>query len=224
MLKDDGRYITHCGMLLMAAILLLGSAPAKADDNESQTSPSAESTPCKGLKPYNNLDELLYQFYINLDSDCLFTMPVAELEKIWDTKIVPQDLRFDSDAYYKPYRSDRDAFYIYVTNHNNRTEFYIQITKEYEDKYATLFPDGKLPKLLPKPKKTQYSGSIMHQCRIHKIPKVLGEYADGQFIFYWLKEDKVFADYVGMIYLNGYCRSIHDVMVFRTSRVKENDN
>lgn len=60
-------------------VLLLCSVPAMAD---------AEEGPCKGLKPFNNIDELLYQFYINLDSDCLFETPAEELEKIWDTKIL----------------------------------------------------------------------------------------------------------------------------------------
>lgn len=36
---------------------------------------AAEGKMCTNLKEIHNLDELLYQFYINLDSDCLFTMP-----------------------------------------------------------------------------------------------------------------------------------------------------
>ena len=75
------------------------------------------NTTCKSLKPFDNIDELLYQFYINLDSDCLFTTPLAELEKAWDIKIDSQE-RIDAgqydinDFYKKPYKSEKDAFYV----------------------------------------------------------------------------------------------------------------
>ncbi|MDL2259637.1 hypothetical protein LJB99_02010 [Deltaproteobacteria bacterium OttesenSCG-928-K17] len=74
-----GYFFKLAAMLLLAAWPLCVSPVAVADERL----PAAEGgqvTPCKGLKPFNNLDELLYQFHINLDSDCLFTMPVEEHE------------------------------------------------------------------------------------------------------------------------------------------------
>ena len=40
-------------------------------------------TTCKNLGKVGDLDDLLFQMYSNLDSHCLFEMPVGELERIW---------------------------------------------------------------------------------------------------------------------------------------------
>ena len=120
---------------------------------------------CIGLRPYNNLDELLYQIYINLGSDCLFTMPVSQLEQIWDTKILSLEettsgkyfqIWSGSDFYKKPYKSEKDAFFVEKRANEkfNRTDFHIIITDDYLKKYGTLFPDGKFPKQLPVPLRT----------------------------------------------------------------------
>ena len=115
---------------------------------------NAESPVCKELKKINNLDELLYQFYINLDSDCLFTMPVEQLEEIWGIKI---DVKGNSymDFQGKPYKSDRDLFYVekYTRGigENLITGFIIKPTHEVYKKFGTLFPEGNFPKLLPPP-------------------------------------------------------------------------
>ena len=155
------------GMLLVAMLLICSPSPElQAEEADSATSSEA-SAPCKGLKPYNNLDELLYQFYINLDSDCLFSLPVAELEKIWDNKILSSEraeskqyskLRMSSEFEYKPYESEKDAFYVEIIQGRvaPRNGFYphtfeIKITKEYLEKYGSLFPDRNYPRLLPKP-------------------------------------------------------------------------
>lgn len=121
-----------------------------------ETAEKTSDAPCRGLKPFNNLDELLYQFYINLDSDCLFYMSVAELEKIWDTKIlsdersVPGEFKA-SDFAQKPYKSEKDAFYLEVKGgkEGRPNSFYIHITEDYYKDHATLFPDGHLPRLCP---------------------------------------------------------------------------
>ena len=158
------------GTLLPAMVCLILAAPANMFAEEGvAANPEAPTVPCKGLKPYNNLDELLYQFYINLESDCLFTMPLEELEKIWGVKILTEE-RFkpqnyyplaETDFYFKPYKSEKDAFYIELAQHEvvtmphyiklNATIFKIKITQEYLKMHGTLFPDQKMPKLLPKP-------------------------------------------------------------------------
>ena len=123
---------------------------------------------CLGLKPYNNLGDLLYQVYINLDNNCLFTMPVAELEKAWDTKILSAErlkpgqflyqLGDSSDFSRKPYKSERDAFYLEreVDKINDTVQLSIIITKEYLKKHGTLFPDGNFPKQLPPPMRDSF--------------------------------------------------------------------
>jgi len=80
------------------------------------------NAPCRGLRPYKDIEDLLYQFYINLDSDCLFTMSLKELEEIWDTEIWGSEVgskqkktlsREEYQAFVsKPCKTDRDAFVI----------------------------------------------------------------------------------------------------------------
>jgi len=122
--------------------------------------PILANAPCQGLKPFNNLDELLYQLYINLGRNCLFQMSTEELEKSWDIKILDRSRkltgqsRASSDFYNKPYKSEKDSFYVEISRHpaNFRaTLIYINITKEFKNKHFSLFPIGTSPKLLPKP-------------------------------------------------------------------------
>ena len=120
----------------------------------------AEAIPCRGLKPFNNLDELLYQFYINLDSDCLFKMPVAELEKIWNIRILSRrgmpiseylHLKRSSDFGGKPYKTEKDALYVRAALFEEENIFNIEITKEYKDRHHSFFSENAPPQLLPKP-------------------------------------------------------------------------
>ena len=133
------------------------------------------TTPCKGLKPYNNLDELLYQFYINLDSECLFEMPVEELEKIWETKIfTPVDLdgRLNetcepSDFMDKPYITERDGFYITALRKGKPgiNRFMIQMTSDYAKKHGGFYAYEGNPKLLPKPDSVTLKLSTWYNAR-----------------------------------------------------------
>ena len=114
------------------------------------------------LKKVNNLDELLYQIYTNLDNDCLFTMPLAELKGAWGIKILSRErlkpgqkafeLRDSVDFRGKPYHSDADAFYIAAFRIENRTrDFTIYVTDAYYQAHSTLFPEGNYPRLIPEP-------------------------------------------------------------------------
>ncbi|MDR2945561.1 MAG: hypothetical protein LBV79_02280 [Candidatus Adiutrix sp.] len=169
--------------LFLAAILLIHPAPASAAGEDAAS--AAPAMPCKGLKPYNNIDELLFQIHANLDSDCLFTMPVEELEKIWDTKIASYEVEdssaikmaasfgFDREELInyettrklsapldaKPYNAERDAFYIVAAKSDElyTVSFYIKMTREYAKKNGTLFPDSNSPQGLPDPIMTCYA-------------------------------------------------------------------
>ena len=200
-------------LMLLLTLLLIWSAPAVAA-GEKDISGAAEM-PCRGLKPFNNLDELLYQFYINLDSDCLFKMPMEELEKIWDTKIfhITEDqakvthedqlAKMEEPFYHMPYKSEHDAFYIKIVR-NEKTglnAFAIKITKEYFDKYATLFPDGIFPRMLPEPiiKGPPLfifgSGGIPLKKK-QKVEKMPGKY-DPFSHHYWVASEKSYAMHLG---------------------------
>lgn len=141
--------------LLLAAALAFCAIPSDAFAEGDASDDRA--APCKGLKPFKNLDELLYQFGINLDSDCLFEMPVEELEKIWDIKILSKERRkpknyyplSETEFYNKPYKSERDAFYVEMDPNSapGKNIFLIRITRDYQEKHGALYA-GKYPDFL----------------------------------------------------------------------------
>ena len=216
--KGDRYSAKLSGMLLLVVALLICYVPAARAVEE--TISDTEASLCKGLKPFKNLDELLYQFYINLDSDCLFEMPVAELEKVWEIKILSEErvrklyekwetkpysdekanlsrARFQLSESYdfknKPYKSEKDAFFVEKgrTNITDLNYFLIQITKEYNEIYATLFPDGNYPRLLPVPRKEWMERLSVHHWSIGESPrhKNKGMY-DPYSYYYWLNSDQ----------------------------------
>ena len=207
------------GTLLLAMVCLILAAPANVFAEESVTAnPEAVTNTCKGLKPYNNLDELLYQFYINLDSDCLYEMPEEELEKIWDTKILSNKrvkrgegslnfLRTTSDFQNKPYNAEKDAFYIEIKSsrivgNSHLNQFDIIVTTEYFEKHATLFPEGNFPKLLPEPiitSKLPVMPRPVDSEKSIKKPKKRGELFPPLFNYFWMNYEKKHK-----IILNGY--------------------
>ena len=66
--------------LLTFALLLSGCQP--------NPSSSKVSEPCKNLGKVNTIDDWLYQVHSNINSQCLFEMPVSELERIWGLPII----------------------------------------------------------------------------------------------------------------------------------------
>ena len=184
---------------------LTGEASAAAAEK-------AKNAPCRGLKPYNNLDELLYQFYINFDSDCLFTMPQEELEKIWETKFFNADLaeqdpdyrqRLKDEGYSfssQPYESEKDAFYILVSNKQNpdkTTSFFIRATKNYLGKNETIFLGGRLPGLLP----TAMMGPMLPLAFRHNCQP--GEKWDYALLYYVNSYNTRKFDYRGLCKIDG---------------------
>ena len=167
------------------------------------TTSMAEEKMCTDLKKVNNLDELLYQMYSNLDSDCLFTMPLAELEEAWGTKILDRnnlkpgqrlfELRRSVDFDGKPYHSEADAFYVEAYREGNRTtNFTIFMTEAYEKAHITLFPEGNFPRMLPDP----ISRALMPLPNPSidpdgppRYPQNPGKY-NGRYVYFWVNTAK----------------------------------
>ena len=164
----------------------------------------AEEKMCADLKKVNNLDEMLYQFYVNLDSDCLFTMPLAELEKAWGIKIMSRDrlqtnqklfeLRSSADFRGKPYHSEADAFFVEAYRKDSITlTFTIYMTKAYDKAHATLFPEGNYPRLLPEPiKKINRNPPSYRPLPLDDVPhlpKNPGKYRS-DYLYFWLNADR----------------------------------
>ena len=150
-------------LFLMAALPLYSLSVAYAEQGGDPKTWDSEVIPCKGLKPYNNIDELITQFYLNIHSNCLSEKSVDELEKIWETKILDEERRkpknyyplSETEFYNKPYKTEKDAFYIEISpeQKGDRRVFLLKATKEYFEKRGAPFNIDKLYSLLPDPKK-----------------------------------------------------------------------
>ena len=64
---------------------------------------------CKGLKPINSIDDLLYQIYINFDNDCLSEKTVEKMEEIWGIKILSYK-KMKEEPPYKAYAQSFKSF------------------------------------------------------------------------------------------------------------------
>lgn len=135
-------------LLLVSLVFGFITATVFAGENDLEV----KTALCKGLKPYNNLDEFLDQFSDQAVSDCLFAMSAAELEELWGIKILAGERRHpknyyalsQTDFYYKPYRSERDAFFVEIPikiNEQDENRFIVRITNEYYEKYRSLYTD-----------------------------------------------------------------------------------
>lgn len=179
---------------------------------------------CKDLKPVKNLDDLLYQFYVNLDSDCLFNMSTARLEKLWGIKILDRGrvrpsefskLFVSTDFANKPYNSEKDAFFVERINRGSSSVmFRIIITSAYSNKHLTLFPEGNFPKLLPEPLKghdyTEVYWDDSPDSKPMPYPKKPGVYSElGTYAFYWLSSDKT-----RVISISGVTSAVSEITVY----------
>lgn len=148
------QFTLYC--YLIAVLFLLMPSLLYANDGIDDKEHRSER--CTNFKKVMDLDELLNQFYSNLERDCLFVTPLSELEKAWDIEILDED-RLSKEGNFmklvvgfsdKPYRTSSDAFYLSLSSKHPR-KFTIYITNAYYFKHQTLFPNGNFPLLLPKP-------------------------------------------------------------------------
>lgn len=209
------RWLMVFGISLLAVALVISLLPSTVQAEEGYLAPINEAkTPCKGLKPYNNIEELLYQFYINLDSGCVFRIPIVELEKIWNTKILVLRMHNDNDKknkedahiewimqlnneYFrgKPYKgADLDIFYIEA-----QIDADTQIIEQFNLLMTTgarteagrsLLPTDRYPLGLPEPIK-----SLAHRSPsplgVSSPSPDLGKYYEiARFYYFWLNTAK----------------------------------
>lgn len=118
------------------------------------------SPPCKNLGKVHNIDDWLYQVYSNIDSQCLFEMPVSELEQIWGLPVIDETLpnAFEDSNRKKDIQRMKvaETFYVLKKNDDNNLQqlsFEIEIADKYlKQHYWTFggsFLEGVMPKLLP---------------------------------------------------------------------------
>lgn len=145
-------------MLLIIAILLLFPTLATAEVQDTIPTPDPKTAPCIGLKPFKNIDELLYQIYSNLESDCLFKMDPRKLAEIWQIPSITFMDRHKSPVYSDERKSNTDYFnsdlVLEVAEVDGDSDIdYIIIRLDYDNGAGEkgLFSTNKYPKLVPAP-------------------------------------------------------------------------
>ena len=160
---------------LLGILLLAGCSDAvtqPAEDNANRKEAGMGKTTCKNLGKVGDLDDLLFQMYSNLDSHCLFEMPVGELERIWGIPVYDYTLPTDTaseevnrrnikkrDEYALKRQADQDKYkrlhweVIKSNNYDpdNEGEIKNVVFETFSAKDYGVFMQGKYPKFLPPP-------------------------------------------------------------------------
>lgn len=115
---------------------------------------------CKNLHKVKDIDDLLFQFYSNIESQCLFEMPTQELEKIWGIRILDyigasSDKKDKLNIEYHLTWENKDGLFLTKEDFERGIPaFSINITKKYRNDNAGWggsIGQGQFPKLLPPP-------------------------------------------------------------------------
>ena len=160
---------------LLGILLLAGCSDAvtqSAEDNANRKGADMGKTTCKNLGKVGDLDDLLFQMYSNLDSHCLFEMPVGELERIWGIPVYDYTLPTDTaseevnrrnseeiDGYTLKRQADQDKYkrlHWEVIKSNdydpdNEGEIKNVVFEIFSARDYGVFMQGKYPKFLPPP-------------------------------------------------------------------------
>lgn len=121
-----------------------------------------EEKSCKNLGKVTDIDNLLFQMYSNIDSQCLFRMSTKELEGIWDIPLID----YTESTYERNKALDEkrleifekeDTIFIVKEKIRDILVFSISVTAKYRAKFTKEYNNswaldtGKFPKLLPVP-------------------------------------------------------------------------
>lgn len=126
------------------------------------TRAAKESSACKNLSKVINIDNLLYQMFSNIDSTCLFDMPVEELEEVWGVKILDyvgksgDEVSKINEVWQKIVdRSDIEIFIARKSNNYNGNSKYFTVYATFyyfeHNGFGGSIGQGRLPDSLSKP-------------------------------------------------------------------------
>lgn len=187
---------------ILFSILLFSSTFALADSKPKQQTPTNHH--CQNLSKITDIDDLLYQMYSNIDSQCLFKMDTQELEKIWGIPIFDYVKNHTEEAIdaqlerRKQVREHEDTLYIIKSvrhyNNNLEQEFNVYTSDLFKEKYKNYggYAElGKLPKLLPPPDVQLTDFNALYAMEVAHIltPQKTTEY-ESHFIYYWFNSFK----------------------------------
>lgn len=180
-------------------MLLFSSTFALADSKAKKQTPTNHH--CQNLSKITDIDDLLYQMYSNIDSQCLFKMDTQALEKIWGIPIfdyvknrTEEEVNIQIERR-KQVEEREDTLYITKSvRHDNKKfqqEFNIYTSDLFKEKYKNYggYAElGKLPKLLPPPD-TQITDLYAMEVPHILTPEKTTEY-ESYFIYHWFNSFK----------------------------------
>lgn len=181
-MKTVRKWLLGCLTILLAAACQPSITQTKM---ASSPKPRVASEPvqtiqtaCKNLHKVVDIDDLLKQMYDNLDSQCLFDMPTAQLEKIWGIRIFGEGEYPDIDFEKKPVLFLQKISNNQIRNQYGQPEikFEIHTTKAHQKKYShySSFSGsvdlGQFPKYLPQPDNRMMAEPIHKQYPPNHIP------------------------------------------------------
>ena len=145
---------------------------------------------CRGLHKVKDIDDLLLQMHSNLDSQCLFKIPVEILEKIWYLPII------DSGDFYALPDSEKELIQkennVFIQRDIHNSFCYIVVSDEvYISKriQAKEPPYKRFPKNLPPPRQEEFNFAGHSVIRIRSLGD---EKYYRQFVmYYWLGQEKL---------------------------------
>lgn len=136
----------------LISVFLLMSGFSQATENY------GEEKGCKNLGKVTDIDNLLYQFYSNIDSQCLFEIPTQELQKIWAVRIYDYtDLTLDENIALNKERNEimiktPNMLIVSKTEFKGDITFHVFMGEKYNQKgWGGSIGNGDFPKLLPTP-------------------------------------------------------------------------
>lgn len=146
------KWFNYISLVFFIAIFLSITTISEAKETTMST--------CKNLQKVKDIDDLLFQFYSNLDSQCLFAMPTQKLEKIWGIRVLDyigassdkvNDLNIESQERWE----NKEGLFVSKENFEQGIPaFHIRVTHKYVDKnkgWGGSAGKGQYPKFLPAP-------------------------------------------------------------------------
>lgn len=145
------RYF-HSLIIFFICILLLSITFSEAKEKQINS--------CQNLGKVNDIDELLFQFYSNVDNQCLFEISTEELEKIWGIKVLNYISSSDVEknilnTKFSDLIDNEDSIFVRKVNFEHGIHaLEIYITNKYREEnngWGGSIGRGQFPKLLPPP-------------------------------------------------------------------------
>lgn len=150
------------------------------------------SSVCQNLHKVEDVDDLLKQFYDNIDSHCLFEMDTKELERIWGIRVFDfYDLQSQFWKNVEEHSKTGEGIFVLKRNLAKGVVLEIMYTEQYykqnNSNWGGSLGLGQFPKYLPQPDKIS---ALPFEVSVHPaLPEhdklYIKDSAYNSYSFYW---------------------------------------